>query len=123
VRMVRNVDRENVGILLDFAWVHLAGRESAREAVSGCLPYLVHCHYKDWLIEPGGTEPVWHARLMGEGTIPWRDLFAELVRCGYDGPASDEYERYWHPQELPPARIGMKHNLEYVRRCLRGDSP
>lgn len=123
VRMARDVDRPNVGILLDFAWVYLAGSETAREAVSACLPYLVHCHYKDWLIEAEADKPVWHARLMGEGTIPWREFFAELVNAGYDGPASDEYERYWHPDELPPARIGMKRNLEYVRRCLRGDVP
>ena len=123
VRMVRDVDRDNVGILLDFAWVHLAGRETATQAIDACAPYLVHCHYKDWLIESAGANPAWHARLMGEGTIPWREFFGELVRRGYDGSMSDEYEYYWHPEALPPARIGMQHNLEYVRRCLRGDIP
>lgn len=122
VRMVRDVGRENVGILLDFAWVHLAGRETAAEAVEACAPYLVHCHYKDWIIEADGPAPAWHARLMGEGTIPWKDFFAELVRSGYDGTMSDEYEYYWHPEELPPARIGMKHNLDYVHGCLGGNT-
>lgn len=118
VRMVHDVDRENVGILLDFAWVHLAGNEDARQAIDMCLPHLMHCHYKDWVIDRNGPEPQWSACLMGEGSIPWKEFLALLASSGYDGSLADEYERYWHPEDLPSAETGMARNLDYVRRHL-----
>jgi L-ribulose-5-phosphate 3-epimerase len=122
VRMVRDVDRPNVGILLDFAWVYGAGRESAAEAVAVCRPYLIHCHYKDWLIEETDAGPSRRARLMGEGSIPWPEFFRHLVASGYEGPLTDEYERYWHPEDLPAAEDGMRRNLAYVKRHMEIDT-
>ena len=43
----------------------------------------------------------------------------EILRAvkarGYDGWLSLEYERRWHPDDIPDASIGMKRSLEYLR--------
>ena len=113
------VGLENVGILFDYAWIYWARAESPAEAVNLCAPYLRHVHYKDWLIDwnlEGGDQR--KARLMGEGSVPWPEVFAALEEVGYDGWITDEYEKYWHP-ELPEPGEGMRRNLAYVRK-LRG---
>jgi len=115
VRMVQEIGRDNVGILLDFAWVYLLGKETFAETVEMCIPYIQHCHYKDWKISGQGAEAERSAVLMGKGDIPWREFFTALQGAGYDGSLSDEYERYWHRESLPEARVGMQHNLHYVK--------
>jgi sugar phosphate isomerase/epimerase len=115
VKMVKDVNHPNAGILLDFAWVHLKGEEGPEETVEICRPYIMHCHYKDWQIEPDGSTT---ARLMGEGNIPWNQFFKALKESGYTGTLSDEYEKFWHPESLPEASEGMMKNLTYVKNCL-----
>ncbi len=118
VRMVREVDRKNVGLLLDFAWVYMAGATDARSVIDLCKPYLLHCHYKDWRITSREGHVVREARLMGEGDLPWKDVLMALRESGYDATMTDEYEKYWHPDRLPDAREGMKKNLEFVRSII-----
>ena len=118
VRMVEMVDLDNVGILLDYAWIHWAKVESPREAVKLCAPYLRYVHYKDWRIDwdqPDAGQR--RARLMGDGSVPWPEVFAALHEVGYDGWIADEYEKYWHP-ELPEPEDGMGRNLTYVQSLL-----
>ena len=55
---------------------------------------------------------------MGEGTVRWPEALQALREVGYTGYVSDEYEKYWYPQELPEPEIGMKHNLEYAKKFL-----
>lgn len=114
--LVDAVGRANVGILFDYAWVWDAGETDAARVVRDLAPHVRHCHYKDWKIEQGADGcRVRRAVLMGRGDIPWPAAFQALERCGYRGFCSDEYERYWHPEDLPPAETGMRANLEYVK--------
>jgi sugar phosphate isomerase/epimerase len=46
VRFVRDVGLANVGILFDYAWVVVAGQESAPQAVALMRPYLLHAHVR-----------------------------------------------------------------------------
>ena len=118
VKMVEMVEMDNVGILFDYAWIYWAKMESPAEAVKLCAPYLRYVHYKDWLIDwdKGDTEQR-QARLMGEGSVPWPEVFAALREVGYDGWITDEYEKYWHPA-LPEPADGMARNLAYVQSLL-----
>ena len=59
--------------------------------------------------------------LMGEGTVRWEEALAALRDIGYTGWVSDEYEKYWYPEDLPEPEIGMKHNLDYVKARLLRD--
>lgn len=114
VRMVKDINMANVGILFDYAWVELAGVEFGAEAVRAAAPYIFHVHIKDWTLE--NRFPIKKtAALMGEGTVAWEETLAEIKRVGYTGYISDEYEKYWYPKELPEPEVGMKHNLEFVK--------
>jgi len=113
VRMIQDVQRENVGILFDYAWVHYAGQETAPEAIKLCAPYIRHCHIKDWTYEEGDRDKR-RSALMGEGAVDWEPAIEALKQTGYSGYVSDEYEKYWY-DHLPEPNVGMKHNVEYVR--------
>jgi len=118
IRMVEDVNMHNVGILFDYAWVELAGVEKGREAVRTAAKYIAHVHIKDWKLKSRRPADKTSC-LMGEGTIDWPDVLDELKKVGYRGYVSDEYERYWYPDDLPVPEIGMKHNLEYAQRYLK----
>ena len=114
VRLVEDVNMHNVGILFDYAWVELAGVEFGAEAVRRAARHIFHIHIKDWKLE--SRLPLKKTScLMGEGTVAWEEVFRELKRIGYTGYISDEYEKYWYPEELPEPEVGMKHNLEYAK--------
>jgi sugar phosphate isomerase/epimerase len=118
VKMVRDVNRKNVGLLLDYAWIAWAAREGVKETIEMCAPMIFHCHYKDWIIDgPMGKRT---SCLMGEGTVPWPEIFAALRLAGYDGSLCDEYEKYWHMEDLPEPERGMKKNLDYVKKLVAG---
>lgn len=115
VRMIEDVNMNNVGMLFDFAWVDFAGAETPVEAVHRGARYIFHCHIKDWnLISRYPVKK--QSCLMGEGTIDWKTMLKELKKAGYNGYLTDEYEKFWYPDDLPEPEIGMKHNLSYVKR-------
>ena len=117
VRLIEDVNMANVGMLLDYAWVELAGVETGAEAIRKAARHIFHVHIKDWKLE--SRIPLKKKScLMGEGTVRWPEALQALREVGYTGYVSDEYEKYWYPQELPEPEIGMKHNLEYAKKFL-----
>ena len=117
VRLIEDVNMANVGMLLDYAWVELAGEETGAEAIRKAARHIFHVHIKDWTLE--SRIPLKKKScLMGEGTVRWQEALEELKKVGYTGYVSDEYEKYWYPAELPEPEIGMKHNLEYAKKFL-----
>lgn len=117
VRLIEDVNMANVGMLLDYAWVELAGVETGAEAIRKAARHIFHVHIKDWTLE--SRIPLKKKScLMGEGTVRWQEALEELKKVGYTGYVSDEYEKYWYPAELPELEIGMKHNLEYAKKFL-----
>ena len=117
VRLIEDVNMANVGMLLDYAWVELAGVETGAEAIRKAARHIFHVHIKDWTLE--SRIPLKKKScLMGEGTVRGQEALEELKKVGYTGYVSDEYEKYWYPAELPEPEIGMKHNLEYAKKFL-----
>ncbi len=114
VRIIEDVNMNNVGILFDYAWVELAGVEKGSDAVKAAAKYIRHCHIKDWKLE-SKTPLKKQSCLMGEGTVAWEPVLTELKKTGYNGYISDEYEKFWYPDELPEPEIGMKHNLQWIK--------
>lgn len=111
VRMVEEIDLPNVGILFDYPWVSLAGKEGPREAVEMAAPYIKHVHVKDWTVSEDGLT---RTTLLGEGDLDWVTVLTALKDAGYTGYLSDEYEKYWK-EYLPEPEIGMKHDLKTLR--------
>ncbi len=116
-RLIEDVNMANVGMLLDYAWVELAGVETGAAAIHAAAMHIFHVHIKDWKLT--SRIPLKkQSCLMGEGTVRWPEALAALKEIGYTGYVSDEYEKYWYPKELPEPEVGMKHNLEYVKKHL-----
>lgn len=117
IHLIDDINMNNVGMLFDYAWVELAGAETGADAVRRAAKYIKYVHVKDWKLE--SRLPLKKTScLMGEGTVNWPAVLAALKEIGYVGYISNEYERYWHPEELPEPEIGMKHDLEYCKRYL-----
>ncbi len=117
VRLIEDVNMANVGMLFDYAWVELAGVESGAEAVRLAGRHIFHVHVKDWTLEE--RYPIKKtSQLMGKGTVRWVEALNALKEIGYTGYVTDEYEKYWYPEELPEPEVGMKHNLDFVKKHL-----
>ena len=120
LKMIQAVDRPNVGVLFDYAWVDLRAEETPEAAFDMIRPHLLHCHVKDWVVHERETMEKTSC-LMGEGDVPWPPMLQMIAQSGYDGYVVDEYEKYWY-DHLPDAAVGMRRNLEYVQTVLRSEA-
>lgn len=130
-RIISRLGHPAVGILYDQANLGFIGAEPAPEAVSLQLPWTYYVHVKDFVFT--GPERAFRAsrvdhvaeeertvrsRIPGEGALEWPEILRRLSEGGYDGPLSLEYERRWHPDDLPPAEQGMARGAGYLRDIL-----
>lgn len=84
---------ENFGFIWDVCHTRNTYGEDWRTFVDDFFPLIKHIHLKDVTAE-GLTLP-------GKGDLPIADMADYLVKKGYDGAFSLEWEKKWHP-ELPP---------------------
>ena len=68
--------------------------------------HVVHIHVKDSVSRPSGRFPYTYV-LPGDGEFPMRQLADALVRDGFTGAVSLEWERQWHP-DLPPLELALQ---------------
>ena len=111
MEIIRAMNSPNVGVLYDQANLSHLRQESPDEAIALQWPYIRHVHVKDFYWR--GEER--RATLLGQGIVPWRAIVDRLRVLGYDGYYSLEYERRWFPDQLPPAEIGMRRGVEFLR--------
>lgn len=130
-RIISSVGHPAVGILYDQANLGFIGGEPAQEAVSLQLKWIQYVHVKDFVFSGPGRafraarvdhvaeeERTVRSRIPGEGILDWPGIVRLLREGGYDGPLSLEYERRWHPNDLPPAELGMARAAKYLRGIL-----
>ena len=79
IKLIDDVNMNNVGMLFDYAWVELAGAETGAEAVRKAARYISHIHIKDWKLETR-MPLVKKSCLMGEGTVDW-DAVLPAIRA------------------------------------------
>ena len=92
-------DVENFGIIWDIEHTHEPYGENWVEFYRFIRPYVKHVHIKD---RTDGGDLV----LVGEGDVPIIPIARQLLRDGYDGAFSLEWEKKWHP-ELPDIRTAL----------------
>ena len=68
-----------------------------------------HVHLKDM---KGDAQRVFHYVPTGEGEFPFDTMFATLADIGFDGFASFEWEKLWHP-ELADPEIALPHFIRW----------
>jgi len=131
--IVREIDRASVRILYDQANITFLSGEDYRKSVALQKGLIGYVHVKDLVFKDGTAgfkagsvthvsedERAVSSRVPGDGVLPWGKILGELRDSGYDGYLSLEYERRWHPADLPPAEIGMRRGAEHIRRILAG---
>ena len=104
--IVRETDRDNVGLVLDTC--HFFAGGSSVAAIAAVDPAKISIlHINDVEERPKETIEDAHRLLPGEGVIPLDDILAALRAIGFDGLCSIELFRpaYWerHPVELAAA--------------------
>lgn len=125
--LIRDIDHPAVRILYDQANLTFTEKEDYQQAVGLQQEYVEYMHVKDLVFKegvrfrsgavshPDESERNVYTRIVGEGIIPWRDILTLVHQRGYNGWLSLEYERRWHPDDIPDASAGMKKSIEYLR--------
>lgn len=126
--LIEEIDHPAVRILYDQANLTFTENECYEEAIPVQQKYVKYIHVKDLVFKEGvafSSSNVAHSdesernvytRIVGEGVVPWPQILRAVKERGYDGWLSLEYERRWHPDDIPDASIGMKKSLEYLRQ-------
>lgn len=131
ISISKEINCSSVGILYDQANLTFTNNEDYKEALDLQMSKVYYIHVKDLLFKGEDhsfkSDEVSHpkesdrnvvTRIVGEGCLPWQEILKRLKDEGYDGWLSLEYERRWHPDDIPDACIGMKASTDYVRTCL-----
>ena len=132
ISVAQEINHPAVGILYDQANLTFTGNEPWESALELQFAEIRYTHVKDLVFRGENTEftssDVSHpkeeernvtTKIVGEGVIPWPAILQALKDRGYEGWLSLEYERRWHPQDIPDARIGMKRSADYLRSCFK----
>lgn len=126
-KLMEDVNHPAVRILYDQANLAFTGNEDYVQAIQTQQQYVAYMHVKDLVFKEGvafTSSDVAHpkeeernvyTRIVGEGVLPWPEILRAVKERGYDGWLSLEYERRWHPDDIPDASIGMKKSLDYLR--------
>lgn len=132
ISLAKEIDSPAVGILYDQANLTFTNKEDYSEALNLQMEKVFYVHVKDFVFKgadhtfkseevshPKETERNVVTKIVGEGCVPWPKILKRLKKEGYDGWLSLEYERRWHPDDIPDACIGMKASASYVKACLK----
>lgn len=128
--LVKEINHPAVSILYDQANLTFTENEGYEEAISIQQEYVSYMHVKDLVFKegvgftssevshPDESERNVYTRIVGEGILAWPNILEKVKEKGYDGWLSLEYERRWHPDDIPDASIGMKKSAEYLKKIL-----
>ena len=92
--------RENFGLLWDIEHTHKVYGRNWEEFYDFARPYVCHVHIKDYSNSAKALSNI------GRGDVPIREIADRLVRDGYTGCFSLEWEKKWHP-ELASIEIAL----------------
>ncbi len=125
--LIAEINHEAVRILYDQANLTFTENEDWQTAIALQQSYVAYMHVKDLVFKEGAhfkssnvarpeeSERNVYTRIVGQGVVPWPDILRKVKELGYDGWLSLEYERRWHPDDIPDASIGMKQSIDYLR--------
>lgn len=116
--VLQRADSPAVALLWDAHHTFVSGGESPEESVRRLGPWIRHVHLKDSVPEGTGRRYV----LTGAGTVPVRRQVEALVKLGYAGAYSFEWEKRWHP-EIEAPEIAIPHFARTTRSWLREALP
>lgn len=127
--IIRRVNHPNVKVLYDQPNLGFVGAEEYQEALKLLEGLIKMVHVKDFVFKDPEkrafkasyvtnvkvSERIIRSKIPGEGIMPWPEIINALKAQRFNGYLSLEYERRWHPEDLPLADEGMKKGLDYIR--------
>lgn len=128
--LIREVDHPCVRILYDQANLTFTENEDYQAAIAKQQSFVAYMHVKDLEFIEGRhftSSEVSHpkeedrnvrTRIVGEGVVPWYSILKLVKEHGYNGWLSLEYERRWHPADIPDASIGMKKSVDCLKEII-----
>ena len=104
LEILQRADSPNVALLWDAHHTFVSGKEQPEDTVRQLGRYIRHTHLKDSV--PAGNDRRYV--LTGTGDVPVERQIAALVKIGYRGFYSFEWEKRWHPEiEEPEVAIAQ----------------
>jgi len=98
LEILQRADSPNVALLWDAHHTFVAGKEEPEDTVRQLERYIRHTHLKDSVAAGNDRRYV----LTGTGEVPVQRQIAALVKIGYRGFFSFEWEKRWHPEIEEP---------------------
>jgi len=112
--VVRQADSPAVALLWDAHHTFVSGKEQPEDTVRQLGRYIRHTHLKDSVAAGHDRRYV----LTGTGEVPVRRQVEALVKSGYRGYYSFEWEKRWHP-EIEEPEIAIAQFATVVRGYLQ----
>ncbi len=114
VSVMTAADHPHAGLVWDVTNMWTITRENPAEVYRKLRKHIRHTHIKDARIVAGKPSYT----LLGEGEVPVAGAITELVRGGYTGFFSFEWEKLWHP-ELGAPEVAMAHFPKAMQTILK----
>ena len=96
--IMRSAAHPNVGLVWDPSNMWTVTKEPPAEMFNKLKKYIRHTHIKDAKLVDG----ILQYKLLGQGEVPIFEAIDALVKDGYQGYYSYEWEKLWHPEIEAP---------------------
>lgn len=96
--IMRSAEHPNVGLVWDPSNMWTVTKESPAAVYPKLKKYIRHAHIKDATLLDGKPQ----YKLLGDGEVPVFEAVDLLVKGGYKGYYSFEWEKLWHPELAEP---------------------
>jgi sugar phosphate isomerase/epimerase len=93
-QVMRSAKHPHTGLIWDFYNMWSVTREPPTQVYSELKDYIRHTHVKDGMMIDGKER----LTLLGKGEAPVAETIRVLVKGGYTGFYSFEWEKRWHPE-------------------------
>lgn len=112
--LLETINSAYLGIIYDPGNLFIIGERNFKNDIKLLSSYIINVHVKD--VKQINKEE-YREVLLGEGEIDWRSIIRELIKRGYNGYLSVEYEVIYRFGELlPPTEVGIRHYLAALKR-------
>lgn len=112
-RLMKEANHKRIRILWDLHHPYRMRDEKPEETYSNIGQYTVSTHIKDSIVENGKIRYV----PLGEGDVPIKKMLELLIKGGYKGYFTFEWEKRWHPHLLEP-EIVFPQYVQKIREWL-----
>ncbi len=96
--IMRSAEHPHVGLVWDPSNMWTITKEPPAEVFPKLKKYIRHTHIKDAALVDGKPQ----YKLLGQGEVPIKEAITLLMKGGYKGYYSFEWEKLWHPELMEP---------------------